>query len=144
MDKSLRVDDMLTVLGWRWAMYVSPFSPGQADCRTISSAYVLLASLQILFIIGLTLIIGIQKTVVFFARRQKLKGTAAFGAGIILILIRWPLTGFLVELYGIFVLFGDFFATIASFTGNIPVVGPYIQVALEKISGGRRNAELPV
>jgi hypothetical protein len=65
-------------------------------------------------------------------------------AGIILILLRWPLTGFVVELYGIFVLFGDFFATIASFAGNIPVVGPYIQVVLERISGGRRNAELPV
>jgi hypothetical protein len=73
-----------------------------------------------------------------------LKGTAAFTAGIILILLRWPLIGFLVELYGIFVLFGDFFATIGSFAGNIPVVGPYIQMALEKISGGRRNAELPV
>jgi hypothetical protein len=47
-------------------------------------------------------------------------------------------------LYGIFVLFGDFFATIAGFMGNIPVVGPYIAQALEKISGGRRNAELPV
>lgn len=80
----------------------------------------------------------------FFARRQKWKGTAAFLGGIILILLRWPLTGFLVELYGIFVLFGDFFATIASFTGNIPVIGPYIQKILERISGGRRNAELPV
>ncbi|EXJ66824.1 uncharacterized protein A1O5_10019 [Cladophialophora psammophila CBS 110553] len=104
----------------------------------------MLIDLQILFLIGLTLIIGIQKTFVFFARRQKLKGTAAFMAGILLILIRWPLTGFLVELYGIFVLFGDFFATIASFAGNIPVVGPYIQMALQKISSGRRNAELPV
>jgi hypothetical protein len=46
-----------------------------------------------------------------FARRQKWKGTAAFLGGITLILLRWPLTGFLVELYGIFVLFGDFFAT---------------------------------
>lgn len=99
---------------------------------------------QILFIIGLTLIIGPQKTFIFFARRQKWKGTAAFLGGVILILLRWPLTGFLVELYGIFVLFGDFFATIASFAGNIPVIGPYIQMFLEKISGGRRNAELPV
>jgi Got1/Sft2-like family len=99
---------------------------------------------QILFLIGLTLIIGVQKTIVFFSRRQKWKGTAAFTAGIVLILVRWPLTGFLVELYGIFVLFGDFFATIGSFAGNIPVVGPYLQMALEKISGGRRNAELPV
>jgi hypothetical protein len=103
-----------------------------------------LTLLQILFIIGLTLIIGLQKTFVFFARRQKWKGTAAFLGGITLILLRWPLTGFLVELYGIFVLFGDFFATIASFAGNIPFVGPYIQMFLERISGGRRNAELPV
>lgn len=85
-----------------------------------------------------------QKTFVFFARREKIKGTAAFSAGILLILFRWPLVGFLVELYGIFVLFGDFFATIGSFAGNIPIVGPYIQMALNKISGGRRNAELPV
>lgn len=104
----------------------------------------MLAMGNILFILGLTLIIGIQKTVVFFARKQKLKGTAAFMAGIALILLRWPLIGFLVELYGIFVLFGDFFATIASFAGNIPVVGPYIEQALNRASGGRRNAELPV
>ena len=101
-------------------------------------------TLQILFLIGLTLIIGAQKTFVFFARRQKLKGTAAFAAGILLILFRWPLIGFIVELYGIFVLFGDFFATIASFAGNIPIVGPYLQMALRKISSGPRNAELPV
>ncbi|EXJ80731.1 hypothetical protein A1O3_07015 [Capronia epimyces CBS 606.96] len=104
----------------------------------------MLAMGNILFLIGLTLIIGFHKTFMFFARRQKLKGTAAFMAGIFLILIRWPLVGFLVELYGIFVLFGDFFATIASFAGNIPIVGPYLQLALQKISRGRRNAELPV
>lgn len=104
----------------------------------------MLAMGNILFLCGLTLIIGLHKTALFFARRQKLKGTAAFTVGILLILFRWPLVGFLVELYGIFVLFGDFFATIAGFVGNIPVVGPYIAQALEKISGGRRNAELPV
>lgn len=99
---------------------------------------------QILFIFGLTLIIGLQKTAIFFARRQKLKGTAAFTSGIALILLKWPLAGFLIELYGIFVLFGDFFATIGSFAGNIPVIGPYLQIAFERASGGRRNAELPV
>lgn len=80
----------------------------------------------------------------FFARRQKLKGTAALVAGIVLILARWPLIGFLVELYGIFVLFGDFFSTIGGFAGNIPFVGPYIQQALNRAGGGWRNAELPV
>jgi hypothetical protein len=99
---------------------------------------------QILFLAGLTLIIGLQKTALFFARRQKLKGTGAFVAGIILILLRWPLIGFLVELYGIFVLFGDFFLTIAGFVANVPVVGPYIARALEAIAGQRRGSELPV
>lgn len=90
------------------------------------------------------MIIGLQKTFLFFARRQKLKGTAAFTAGILLIFLRWPLIGFLVELYGIFVLFGDFFATIGGFVGNVPVVGPYIRQILDRMGGGRRNAELPV
>ncbi|KAL8907235.1 MAG: hypothetical protein Q9207_001536 [Kuettlingeria erythrocarpa] len=106
-----------------------------------------LAMGNVLFIIGLTIIIGLQKTVLFFTRRPKLKGTAAFISGVVLILLRWPLTGFVVELYGIFILFGDFFATIGSFAYNIPVVGPYIATALNsasRASGGRRNAEIPV
>lgn len=129
-------------------------SPGANDCpglrwATCDVIYTLpkiklTTSPQILFVLGLTLIIGLQKTALFFARRQKLKGTAAFTSGILLILFRWPLIGFLVELYGIFVLFGDFFATIGSFAGNIPVVGPYIQQALNRAGGERRNADLPV
>ena len=94
----------------------------------------MLAMGNILFIIGLTLIIGPQKTITFFfSRPSKYKGTAAFIAGITLILLRWPFFGFLIELYGILVLFGDFFATIAGFVGNVPVVGPYIARALEKV-----------
>ena len=104
----------------------------------------MLAMGNILFLIGLTLIIGMQKTLAFFARRQKLKGTVAFALGILMILMRWPLIGFCVELYGIFVLFGDFFATIAGFAYNIPVIGPYIARALEAISGTGRGSELPV
>ncbi|EKG20056.1 Vesicle transport protein Got1/SFT2-like protein [Macrophomina phaseolina MS6] len=104
----------------------------------------LLAMGNILFICGLTLLIGLQKTLLFFARRQKIAGTAAFLTGILLILMRWPLIGFVVELYGIFVLFGDFFATIAGFIRPVPYIGPYVADALERISGGRRNAELPV
>jgi len=104
----------------------------------------MLAMGNILFIIGLTLIIGIQKTLAFFARRQKLKGTIAFAAGIALILMKWAFVGFVVELYGIFVLFGDFFATIAGFVYNIPYVGPYIATALQTVSPGARNEQLPV
>lgn len=103
------------------------------------------AEQQILFLIGLTIIIGPQKTLLFFARKQKAKGTAAFFAGLALILLRWPLIGFCIELYGIMVLFGDFFGTIAAFARSAPVVGPYIGVVIDRLGmGGRRNAELPV
>ncbi|OBR12336.1 Got1-like family protein [Colletotrichum higginsianum IMI 349063] len=103
-----------------------------------------LRACQILFLIGLTIIIGPQKTLLFFARKQKAKGTAAFFAGLALILLRWPLIGFCVELYGIMVLFGDFLGTIAAFARNIPVIGPYIGAAVDRSGVGRRNAELPV
>lgn len=61
-----------------------------------------------------------------------------------MILMRWPLVGFLVELYGIFILFGDFLGTIAAFARNVPVVGPYIGMAVDRLGVGRRGSELPV
>lgn len=103
---------------------------------------------NILFLLGITLLLGPQRTFLFFARRQKLRGTAAFVAGITLILLRWSLIGFAIEIYGIFVLFGEFFKTIAGFAYNIPVVGPYLakglQRAGEKAGEGNRNRDLPV
>ncbi|KAI6093562.1 Got1/Sft2-like family-domain-containing protein [Hypoxylon rubiginosum] len=106
----------------------------------------MLAMGNILFLIGLTIIIGPQKTLLFFARKQKAKGTAAFFLGLLLILMRWPLIGFFVELYGIVILFGDFLGTIAGFLRNAPVIGPYIGLLIDRVPGlgGRRNAELPV
>lgn len=65
-------------------------------------------------------------------------------AGIMLILLRWALVGFVVEAYGIGVLFGDFLLTISGYVGNVPVVGPWIRKALELAAGGRRNSDLPV
>ncbi|SCO85155.1 probable protein GOT1 [Fusarium oxysporum] len=99
---------------------------------------------QILFLIGLTIIIGPQKTLLFFARKQKAKGTAAFFLGLILIFMKWTFIGFIVEAYGIVVLFGDFLGTIAGFARGLPVVGPYIGMIVDRIGLGRRNAELPV
>lgn len=103
----------------------------------------MLAMGNILFLLGLTIIIGPAKTLSFFARRQKLKGTAAFFAGLVLILMRWALVGFLVELYGIFILFGDFLGTVLGFARNLPVVGKWIGVLVDR-SGMGRGGELPV
>ena len=81
---------------------------------------------------------GPQKTFWFFARKEKYRGTACFILGIVVILLKYPMIGFCIELYGILSLFGDFFNVIAGFLGSIPVVGPYIN----RITGG--NRQLPV
>lgn len=56
--------------------------------------------------------------------------------------MRWAFVGFLVELYGIFILFGDFLGTILGFGRNIPVVGRYIGMVADRIGGS--GGELPV
>lgn len=81
---------------------------------------------QILFLIGITLLIGPQKTLAFFARRQKIRGSIAFGLGIFLILIKRPFIGFAIEMVGILALFGDFFAVIVAFLRSMPVIGPVL------------------
>ncbi|KAI7071616.1 hypothetical protein KC319_g21946, partial [Hortaea werneckii] len=60
----------------------------------------LLAMGNILFLVGVTMLLGPQRTFLFFARKQKWRGSAAFWAGILLILLRWTLIGFAVECYG--------------------------------------------
>ncbi|KAB0394429.1 hypothetical protein E2I00_004423, partial [Balaenoptera physalus] len=66
---------------------------------------VLLAFGNLLFLTGLSLIIGLRKTFSFFFQRHKLKGTSFFLGGVVIVLLRWPLLGMLLETYGFFNLF---------------------------------------
>lgn len=50
--------------------------------------------------------------------------------------MRWALVGFMVELYGIFILFGDFLGTILGFGRNVPIVGPWIGVLIDRLGLG--------
>ena len=61
---------------------------------------------QILFISGLTLIIGPQKTFYFFTRKQKIRGSLCFLGGIVLVFLKWPFVGMMVETFGFLNLFG--------------------------------------
>lgn len=107
--------------------------------------------MQLLFLSGLTLIIGPQKTFYFFARKQKLRGTACFIGGILLVFLKWPFVGMVVETIGFLNLFGyvfvphvlhipnlnaamysDFFPVILTFLRQLPFIGqalnmPYIR-----------------
>jgi hypothetical protein len=109
------------------------------------------SSAQILFLSGITLIIGPQKTFYFFARKQKIRGTVCFLGGILLVFIRWPFVGMIVETFGFLNLFGyvvlsiltpnllwvcgtafspllyapnrDFFPVIVTFLRQLPFIG---------------------
>uniref|UniRef100_A0A8B9Z6F3 Golgi transport 1A n=1 Tax=Buteo japonicus TaxID=224669 RepID=A0A8B9Z6F3_9AVES len=66
---------------------------------------VLLAFGNILFLSGLVFIIGFRRTFTFFFQWPKLKGTSFFMGGVLIVLMRWPLLGMLLEAYGFITLF---------------------------------------
>jgi hypothetical protein len=105
----------------------------------------LLALGNILFISGLTLIIGPQKTFYFFARKNKIRGTACFLGGILLVFFKWPFIGMVVETFGFLNLFGDFFPVILTFLRQLPFIGnllsmPYIREVADRLAGSRTSA----
>ncbi|KAL1930882.1 hypothetical protein VTP01DRAFT_10019 [Rhizomucor pusillus] len=86
----------------------------------------LLAIGNILFLCGIAAIIGPKSTLVFFSRREKLRGTICFLGGIFLVLSKYPFFGFLLELFGFLNLFGDFFPVIFGFLRRLPIIGPIL------------------
>jgi len=83
----------------------------------------LLAIGDILFLVGLTMTIGPARTVRFFSRRDRLRGIISFFSGIALVMIRWPIVGMILQLYGIVYLFGQFFPIAINAAKGVPVVG---------------------
>ncbi|SGZ46927.1 CIC11C00000000543 [Sungouiella intermedia] len=87
----------------------------------------LLAIGNILFVIGVVLIIGPSRAIYFFARPTKIKPTLFFFGGIALILTKHSFIGFIIESIGIMFLFGDFFGTIVLFLRAFPIIGPILK-----------------
>ncbi|KAL4694405.1 hypothetical protein H8959_013670 [Pygathrix nigripes] len=77
------------------------------------------AGATLLFLTGLSFIIGLRKTFRFFFQRHKLKGTSFFLGGVVVVLLRWPLLGMFLETYGFFSLFKGFFPVVFGFLGDV-------------------------
>ncbi|OQV17826.1 putative Vesicle transport protein GOT1B [Hypsibius exemplaris] len=88
----------------------------------------LLAIGNILFIVGLTFVIGLDRTFKFFFQLQKLRGTVAFLGGILIVLVGWPFVGMLIEGYGFVSLFSGFFPVALSFIRRLPVIGTFLNL----------------
>eukprot|EP00475_Leptophrys_vorax_P029487 TRINITY_DN4336_c0_g1_i1.p2 TRINITY_DN4336_c0_g1~~TRINITY_DN4336_c0_g1_i1.p2 ORF type:complete len:147 (-),score=37.72 TRINITY_DN4336_c0_g1_i1:28-468(-) len=88
----------------------------------------LLALGNFLFLGGITLLIGVEKTTKFFLRTGKLRGTICFLGGMFLVLIGWAVIGMIVEIFGIINLFGNFFPFVVVTLRALPVIGPILRI----------------
>ncbi|CAB3260977.1 unnamed protein product [Arctia plantaginis] len=107
----------------------------------------LLAIGNILFISGLGCVIGLQRTFFFFFQRHKIKASASFFGGIIVVLLGWPMVGMVAEMYGFLLLFRGFLPAAVNFLRMVPVLGsllslPFIRGLVDRIAGDNgRNME---
>mmetsp|Transcript_864 Transcript_864/g.1247 ORF Transcript_864/g.1247 Transcript_864/m.1247 type:complete len:145 (+) Transcript_864:198-632(+) len=87
----------------------------------------LLALGDFLFLTGLTMTIGVSRTMRFFSRKDRIRGIVAFFGGILLVLCKWGLVGMILQLYGIVYLFGQFFPIAAQSLRDAPLIGSVFQ-----------------
>ncbi|XP_075016527.1 vesicle transport protein GOT1B isoform X1 [Calonectris borealis] len=83
----------------------------------------LLAIGNVLFVAGLSFVIGLERTFRFFFQKHKMKATGFFLGGVLIVLIGWPLIGMILEIYGFFLLFRGFFPVVVGFIRRVPVLG---------------------
>uniref|UniRef100_A0A672NBU2 Vesicle transport protein GOT1B-like n=1 Tax=Sinocyclocheilus grahami TaxID=75366 RepID=A0A672NBU2_SINGR len=93
----------------------------------------LLAIGNILFVAGLSFVIGLERTFRFFFQRHKMKATGFFLGGVFVVLIGWPIIGVVLEVYGFFLLFRGFFPVAVGFIRRVPILGSLLN--LPGISG---------
>lgn len=101
----------------------------------------MLALGDILFLTGLTMTIGVSRTLRFFSRRDRIRGIISFFVGVFLVMIRWPVFGMILQFYGLVYLFGQFFPIAAQSMRDTPVIGdvlrvPAVENFFESFSGG--------
>ncbi len=90
--------------------------------------------------IGLYFMVGFLGTIKFFILKKyqnwnmfiyyfalgKIKGTCFYFVGFVVILVfKFTLIGFLLQLYGLFSLFKSFFPLLFESLCSIPIIGPY-------------------
>eukprot|EP01089_Gocevia_fonbrunei_P001011 TRINITY_DN10969_c0_g1_i3.p1 TRINITY_DN10969_c0_g1~~TRINITY_DN10969_c0_g1_i3.p1 ORF type:complete len:115 (+),score=5.11 TRINITY_DN10969_c0_g1_i3:121-465(+) len=79
----------------------------------------LLAIGNLLFLLGVTLVIGPRKTYTFFFQMRKIKGTICFLGGISMVILGWAFVGMIFEVFGFINLFGNFFPHVLSFLRSV-------------------------
>jgi hypothetical protein len=94
----------------------------------------LLAIGNILFLAGIPFLIGWTTTLSLFnpMRKGRTRGVVCFLLGVLLVLYRWPVVGMVVELFGMFEMFGRFLGQIVTVARQFPYIGPILSMPVVK------------
>uniref|UniRef100_K3X7C2 Vesicle transport protein n=1 Tax=Globisporangium ultimum (strain ATCC 200006 / CBS 805.95 / DAOM BR144) TaxID=431595 RepID=K3X7C2_GLOUD len=104
----------------------------------------LLALGDVLFLCGLALTIGLTRTIRFFTRKERWRGIVCFLGGIVLVMLRYPIIGMIIQSFGFLNLFGSFFPVAVAFLRQTPVVGsvlnlPVISDVVDRLAGSSKR-----
>ncbi|OAD67544.1 hypothetical protein PHYBLDRAFT_24034, partial [Phycomyces blakesleeanus NRRL 1555(-)] len=84
----------------------------------------LMACGNLMIVLGIITTIGPRGAFEYFRRSDRWLGSILFLSGIFLILVKFPLIGFLLELCGCLKLFSNSFPTIFGVLKQLPFIGP--------------------
>ncbi|MGH0134756.1 UNVERIFIED_CONTAM: hypothetical protein FKN15_006929 [Acipenser sinensis] len=123
--------------------HVNVMFSGKSDGQTLLTVWntlqIDISHLKILFVAGLSFVIGLERTFKFFFQKHKMKATGFFLGGVFIVLIGWPVVGMVLEIYGFFLLFRGFFPVAVGFIRRVPVLGYLLN--LPGISSGIRTVK---
>lgn len=80
---------------------------------------------NILFLVGLYILVGLSEVIMFFAR--KIKGSIALFIGLVFIVVGFKFIGVLLQLYGVYEFFKVYALKFLSYFEYVPILGPYIR-----------------
>ena len=79
---------------------------------------------NLLFMIGLYVLVGLSETIMFFAK--KIKGSIALFCGLVFIVIGLKFIGVPLQIYGVYEFFKAYAIKFLSYFEFLPIVRPYI------------------
>lgn len=93
----------------------------------------LIAMGNLLFLAGLTTTIGLHSTITFFTKRKNRKGSVFYLGGCAVVVYGWTVVGLLLEAYGFWLLFCEFFPTVLQFLRRVPVLSKILDLPILKL-----------
>ncbi|KAG1672133.1 hypothetical protein FOA52_001721 [Chlamydomonas sp. UWO 241] len=93
----------------------------------------LIAMGNLLFLAGLSTTIGFSNTIQFFMRRKNRKGSLFYLGGCAIVIYGWTVFGLVLEAYGFWLLFCEFFPTALQFFRQVPILGKFLDLPIIKM-----------